>query len=72
MAEFIQGSRAFSTNNFSKKKTCDECGTEFLCTPDWVYRKGSKFYCKYSCMHKKSRADATTSNTTNHKKPPKR
>lgn len=72
MAEFIQGSRDFNTAVYSKKKICDTCGKEFLCTPDWVYRDGSKFYCTYSCKYKKSRADVQPSNTTNHKKPLKR
>ena len=33
-------------------KECPICGKRFIPTVEWVYRLGSKFYCRYTCYNK--------------------
>ena len=33
-------------------KTCPVCGKHFIPTVEWIYRLGSKFYCRYTCYNK--------------------
>ena len=35
--------------NESDVKKCPICGRLFISNPNWMYRRNSKWYCRYSC-----------------------
>ena len=35
--------------NESDVKKCPICGRLFISNPRWMYRKNSKWYCRYNC-----------------------
>lgn len=30
---------------------CKQCGKEIFPTPEWAYKKGSKYYCSWKCLN---------------------
>lgn len=35
-----------------RERTCNCCGKEFICTPEWAWKFDDKLVCSYSCMRK--------------------
>jgi len=46
-------------NKLSTEKKCPHCGKEFsCCTPSWVYKRMSNYFCSYTCWRSDEKEQA--------------